>query len=226
MRVDLGLLVGVLAGGMLLTSFFSVGRKRLTPFLRHYAASSACLAGIIAVSAVRTAHPAEYAGAVATLLVKVTLIPLGILATARRFGDSMRLKSITRPVLSYGLAVACVAVAWLMARRLPVWSGPSQPGGSEVPLAGLLFVALALILLGFLILIVRRDLYSQIIGFLTLENGISAFAVVALGGVPFLMEMGIFAVIASGVVLMAILSGQVHDLYRSHDTDTLRNLTD
>jgi ABC-2 type transport system permease protein len=80
--------------------------------------------------------------------------------------------------------------------------------------------------LGFLLLIVRRDLYSQIIGFLTLENGISAFAVVALGGVPFLMEMGIFAVIASGVVLMAILSGQVHALYATHDTDTLRELTD
>ena len=95
-----------------------------------------------------------------------------------------------------------------------------------MPLAGLLFVALALILLGFLILIVRRDLYSQIIGFLTIENGISAFAVVALGGIPFLMEMGIFAVIGSGVVLMAILSGQVHALYATQDTDTLRELTD
>ena len=48
----------------------------------------------------------------------------------------------------------------------------------------------------------------------------------ALGGIPFLMEMGIFAVIASGVVLMAILSGQVHGLYQTHDTDTLRKLTD
>ncbi|HOG27915.1 MAG TPA: hypothetical protein PLT35_01440, partial [Vicinamibacterales bacterium] len=85
---------------------------------------------------------------------------------------------------------------------------------------------LVFFLLGFLLIIIRRDLYSQIIGFLTLENGISAFAVVALGGVPFLMEMGIFAVAASGVVLMAVLSGQVHALYASHDTDALRELTD
>jgi hydrogenase-4 membrane subunit HyfE len=69
-------------------------------------------------------------------------------------------------------------------------------------------------------------LFSQIIGFLTVENGISAFAVVALGGVPFLMEMGIFAVIGTGVLLMAFLSQQVHSLYRSHDTATLSDLID
>jgi len=116
-----------------------------------------------------------------------------------------------------GLSLARVS------RRVPV---TLAAGGGGVPLSGLLFVALALILLGFLVLIVRRDLYSQIIGFLTIENGIAAFAVVAIGGAPFLMEMGIFAVIAGGVVLMAILSGQVHALYRSHDTDTLRDLID
>ena len=64
------------------------------------------------------------------------------------------------------------------------------------------------------------------IGFLTLENGIAAFTVVALGGVSFMMEMGIFAVIASGVLLMAILSRKVHGLYRSHDTAILQDLTD
>jgi len=226
MRLDPALLSSVLTGGMLLAAFFSIGRTRLTTFLRHYAASSACLACVIAVSAAVSGNPAEYAGAAATLVVKVVLIPYGLLRTARRLGDSMRLTSMTRPVLSHGLAAASVAGAWLLARRLPLSAASGRAGGGEVPLAGLLFVALALILLGFLLLIVRRDLYSQIIGFKTLENGISAFAVVALGGVPFLMEMGIFAVIASGVVLMAILSGQVHALYATHDTDTLRELTD
>jgi hydrogenase-4 component E len=226
MTIDLYLVQGVLAGGMLLAAFFSVGRKRLPVFLRHYAASSACLAGIIAVNALRSAHPAEYAGAVATVVLKVGLIPLGILATARRCGDTMRLKAVTRPVLSYALAAAAVGGAYLLARRVPLALAAPGTASSAVPLAGLLFVALGLILLGFLILIVRRDLYSQIIGFLTLENGIAAFAVVAIGGAPFLMEMGIFAVIASGVVLMAILSGQVHEIYRTHDTDTLRHLID
>jgi hydrogenase-4 component E len=95
-----------------------------------------------------------------------------------------------------------------------------------IPLWGLVFVALALIFLGFLMLIIRRDLFSQITGFLTVENGISAFAVVALGGVPFLTEMGIFAAIGSGVVLMAVLSQHVHSLYRSHDTARLSDLID
>jgi hydrogenase-4 component E len=224
--LDLLPLQGVFAGGMLLTAFFSVGRKRLPVFVRHYALSSLCLAGIIAANAVGSRHLAEYTGAIATVVIKVVLIPMVILSTARRCGESFRLKPVTRPVLSYALAMLAIFVAWLLARRLTVALGPVHLRGDVVPLWGLLFVALALILLGFLILIIRRDLYSQIVGFLTLENGISAFAVIAIGGAPFLMEMGIFAVIGTGVVLMATLSQQVHALYQTHDTDTLQDLVD
>jgi len=222
--VDLLPIQGALAGGMLLAAFFSVGRKRLPTFLRHYALSSACLAGLIAANAVSTGHAAEYVGAVLTVLLKVGLIPMGLLLTARRDGESLRLRPLTRPVLSYALAFAAVAGAYLMSRRLPVT--PQATGASQPPLWGLLFVALALVLLGFLILIIRRDLYSQMVGFLTIENGVAAFTVVAIGGAPFLMEMGIFAVIAGGVLLMAVLSREVHRLYRTHDTGVLRDLTD
>ena len=92
----------------------------------------------------------------------------------------LRLKPITRPVASYALAVAAVGVAYVMSRRLPLAEGPVVPAVGVIQLWSLVFVALSLIFLGFLMLIIRRDLFSQIIGFLTVENGISAFAVVAL----------------------------------------------
>ncbi len=226
MTANLVSIEGVCAGGMLLTAFFAMGRKRLPTLLRQYAVSSACLAGLIVTHAVRTGHPAEYAGAAATLVVKVVAIPWVVISTARRLGEMMRLKPITRPVASYALAVAAVGVAYVMSRRLPLSMGPAQPSGGVIQLWSLVFVALALIFLGFLMLIVRRDLFSQIVGFLTVENGIAAFAVVALGGIPFLTEMGIFAAIGTGVLLMAILSQQVHSLYRSHDTARLTDLID
>jgi hydrogenase-4 component E len=226
MTTDLFSLEGVCAGGMLLTAFFSMGRKRLPTVLRHYSLSSACLAGLIVTHAARMGHAVEYAGAVATILVKVIAIPSLLMATARRLGEMLRLKPITRPVASYALAVASVGVAYVMSRRLPLSMGPALPAGGVIQLWSLVFVALSLIFLGFLMLIIRRDLFSQIVGFLTLENGISAFAVVALGGIPFLTEMGIFAAIATGVLLMAILSQQVHTLYRSHDTARLTDLID
>jgi hydrogenase-4 membrane subunit HyfE len=97
MTTDMMSLEGVCAGGMLLTAFFSMGRKRLPTVLRHYSISSACLAGLIVTHAVRTAHPAEYTGAALTILVKVGLIPFGLLATARRLGETLRLKPILRP---------------------------------------------------------------------------------------------------------------------------------
>ncbi len=226
MTTDLVSIEGVCAGGMLLTAFFSMGRKRLPTVLRHYSISSACLAGLIVTHAARMGHPVEYAGAVATIVVKVIGIPFLIMTTARRLGEMLRLKPITRPVASYALAVGSVGLAYVMSRRLPLSVGPTLPAGGVIQLWSLVFVALSLIFLGFLMLIVRRDLFSQIIGFLTLENGISAFAVVALGGIPFLTEMGIFAAIATGVLLMAVLSHQVHSLYRSHDTARLTDLID
>jgi hydrogenase-4 membrane subunit HyfE len=222
--VDLLPIQGALAGGMLLAAFFSVGRKRLPTFLRHYAVSSACLAGLIGANAVSSGHAAEYLGAALTVMLKVGVIPAGLLLTARRDGELLRLRPVTRPVLSYALALAAVGGAYLMSRRLPV--SPDAAAEGQPPLWGLLFVALALVLLGFLILIIRRDLYSQMVGFLTIENGVAAFTVVAIGGAPFLVEMGIFAVIAGGVLLMAVLSREVHRIYRTHDTGVLRDLTD
>ena len=125
MTSDLVSLEGVFAGGMLLAAFFSMGRRRLPTVLRHYSISSACLAGLIVSHAVRTAHPAEYAGAAATIVVKVVLVPFGILATARRLGEMLRLKPITRPVASYALSLLAVTGAYLMSRRLPLGIGPT-----------------------------------------------------------------------------------------------------
>ena len=85
---------------------------------------------------------------------------MAVAATARRSGESFRLKTITRPVASYALAAAAVGGAYLMARRLPLEIGTTLPAGHVVPLWSLVFVALALIFLGFLMLIVRRDLFS------------------------------------------------------------------
>jgi len=221
-------LEALFAGGMLLATFLSVGRKRLSSFLRYFAISSACLAGVIAVNALRTAHALEYGGALATLVVKAIAIPYLIRWTARRGGESFQLKPVTRPVVSNALALLAVVVAFMLSRRFPYEIALADASRRELAwlLAGLLFVALALMLLGLLLLILRRDIHSQIIGFLTLENGISALAVVALGGVPFMMEMGIFAVIGTGVLLMAVLSRQVHSLYHTHDTGQLRELVD
>ncbi len=81
-------------------------------------------------------------------------------------------------------------------------------------------------LLGGVMIAIRRDLYSQIIGFLTLENGISIMAAATLGAIPLLTEVGIFFTITIGAMLMSLLSRRLKELYAVEDSAELRELVD
>jgi hydrogenase-4 membrane subunit HyfE len=86
--------------------------------------------------------------------------------------------------------------------------------------------AFAAMFLGCAMMAVRRDLYSQIIGFFTFENGIAIVAAATLGAIPIVVEVGIFLTITIGALLMSVLSRRLKELYAVEDTSELRELVD
>ena len=80
--------------------------------------------------------------------------------------------------------------------------------------------------MGFAMMILRKDVLSQLLGFLVLENGIAAFSLSALGGIPVAIEFGVYSAVLIGAILMATLSGRVQQLFGTHDTSRLSELTD
>jgi hydrogenase-4 component E len=83
-----------------------------------------------------------------------------------------------------------------------------------------------MMLLGLLALVTRKGMYGQIIGFLLMENGIFTFGLTLTGGMPLLVELGVFFDVTIGSVLMAALSYRVQKEHDTVVTDRLSELVD
>ena len=75
---------------------------------------------------------------------------------------------------------------------------------------------MAVVLVAFVLMIVRRDVVSQAIGFFSLENGVSMASLVVAAGLPLILEVAflfdlLVAVVVFGV-LMRLHHGRAHSL--------------
>jgi hydrogenase-4 component E len=206
-----------LAVSFLLCAFLGSGKFRLGQILRYYSLQSLFLAGLLFSMA---SHGDEhlYASAVGVVIFKVVLIPAIISNSAKRSSASGRLTSLVRPAPSYFLSGFTLLLAVLVGMSI-------APALEDTDLI-LTVTAFAAMFLGGAMMAVRRDLYSQIIGFFTLENGISILAAATLGAIPLLAEVGIFFTITIGALLMSVLSRRLKELYAVEDTGELRELVD
>ncbi|MDO8425771.1 MAG: hypothetical protein Q7T01_04670 [bacterium] len=216
MNIALGLVVT--AGALLLTSVLAAGALRLQTLVRLFAASAWFLALLIA--GIGWLHGDEhfYAIAVATVAFKAIVIPMLILHSARSAGVSGRLRSYLRPASTYFLLLGIIAFVLIGVHR--------SPFAAHTDVNYLLALAVALVLIGLFMMVVRRDILSQMLGFLTMENGVAAFSYATVSSLPVLIELGVVAAVTIGVFLMSFLSAHVQRLYGTEDTDVLRELTE
>lgn len=215
---SLELFQALFAGGLLLAGVLTAMTLRLQLMLRLYAIASLCLAALTVGLALEHGTNHLLIAAAATLLIKVILIPSIVGRMVKRVGASMRLISSLRPTTTLFLVVAVLCLVLFNIRQSAFFE--------TVDPSYVLFVSVSLLLIGFLMMILRRDIYSEIIGFLTLENGIALFSIATIGSGPAFVEIGIFSVILIGAVLMTLLSRRICELYGTENTDTLRELID
>lgn len=196
--------------GLLLFTLVLIGKPRLPAIIRYFALSSLCLAGLTVTSSLLRADEHGVYSAFGTLVFKVIAIPVVLIYAASRAKASMQLKFYLRPATTYFVAAFILGITYFVSGRF-----------AAVP-----FVPIALVLLGLAFMIMRKDLYSQIIGFMIMENGVAAYGVAAVGGIPLLMEIGIFLTVTAGALVMAVLSRHVQEMFASGDTERLTELTE
>ena len=88
----------------------------------------------------------------------------------------------------------------------------------------LLYTSVALIVLGIALMIIKRNIFSEIVGLLVVENGIAVFVLATVGSLPLMIEFGIFSVTVATAYILALLSAQISELHGSSDTEDLREL--
>ncbi len=211
------LLLSFLAGGMLLLAFFIVARMRLRSMLMMFAWQSFLLACYAALVAMTTNESHLLITAVLTVVLKTWAIPFYLQRSAERSGASQRLQSFLRPASALLIGSVMVIGAFFLTQRLVPMTDPNYITAS---------VSVSMMLLGLLALVTRKGMYGQIIGFLLMENGIFTFGLTLTGGMPLLVELGVFFDVTIGSVLMAALSYRVQKEHDTVVTDRLSELVD
>jgi len=204
--------------GSLLLSFVMLGSRWLTNYVLAFAAQSWLIAMLSAAVAWVGGYPELYAIAVLTAIVRGLLLPYLLLRIMRELAVARELHVVVQPSSSLVLGALLVLFAFAVAAHAGHALGLD---GSVAVLA--LTVMLAMKLIGFLMLAVRREAMTQILGLLELENGIFLGSQILVPAMPMLIELvvlfDLLVVVASLGVLVRLLvvhvgSTSSHELRR------------
>jgi hydrogenase-4 membrane subunit HyfE len=89
---------------------------------------------------------------------------------------------------------------------------------------GMLGIALATVMLAFLMMITRRKAITQVVGFLAMENGLFLAATSATYGMPMVVELGIALDVLVGVIILGVFFFQIRDQFDSLDIHHMEKL--
>lgn len=210
------ILTNILFGFMLVIGVFLLGRMRIRSLLRFFAMQSFCLAAVAAIAAL-AGQPHLFITAALVFVIKTVMIPLFMIRVMSKGQLPERLRSAVKPTSSMFLGVVMTLLAFFLTFSLIDTFGQNF---------FIIAVSLSLALMGLLMMMARKGLYGQIVGFLMMENGIFALGLALTGGMPLLVEIGVFFDVTVGAVIMALLSYRVGSESRATDTDALETLTD
>ncbi len=208
-------LSGACLVGAVLAAFLMASRMRLASLASLYAIQAMLLSAAVAFYAVAHGDASAYAVAGLTFVLKALLIPYWFVRIVRAHGSSERLVAYARPTtLSFG-ALFSVSFAGLIAQELA--------RASSAPYVALAS-SIALILIGFLMLVSRRDMIGLGFGFLVVEAGVFALGLALTGGMPLFVELGALFDLSIFFVLLVAFARRAQREHASLATDYLREL--
>ncbi|MFF4038227.1 hypothetical protein [Streptomyces sp. NPDC001816] len=140
----------------------------------------------------------------------------------QRYGDEGAETRETQPLVNVAASLLTAALLTLLAYAVarPLTELNPTPATRALP------VGLAVVLIGFFVLVTRRRALAQVVGFLLLDNGITATAFLATSGVPLIVELGVSFDVLLAVLVLQILTTRVREAFGTTDIDDLRELHD
>jgi hydrogenase-4 component E len=90
----------------------------------------------------------------------------------------------------------------------------------------ILAVSLALVLIGLLMMVFRQQAIAQVLGFMSMENGLFLAAVSATGGMPLVVELGVAFDVLVAMVLFGVFFFRIRESIDSLDVDRLNQLSE
>jgi hydrogenase-4 component E len=211
----------VIAAVMLLLEFGMLRQALVRDQVRLYAAQSALISVLAIVIAADRNLPDLYALAGLSAALKVVAVPLVMRRLVGRADEESEALGVAgsntvSPASAVLAGIVLAAVGFFCFGSLDIHS-PAAP-------ATALAIAAAMVLVSFGLMIVRRDVASQAIGFFTLENAISLAALVVASGLPLILETAFLFDLLVAVVVFGVLIRGRHARSESLSTADLTRL--
>jgi hydrogenase-4 component E len=208
--------INLFAAFLLLLAFAMLTQRRILTLINLFAAQGATLTASTVVVAWSTNQAHLYESAALTFVLKVLVLPWILHRLIRRLNVKWDVETLINIPTTMLVGIVLVILAFNLA--LPI----SQLAGTITK--STLGIALASVLLSFLMMITRSKAVPQVIGFLAMENGLLFAATSATYGMPMVVELGIALDVLVGMVILGVFFFQIRERFDSLDIRHLEKL--
>jgi hydrogenase-4 component E len=209
-------LINLFATLILLLSFAMISQRRVVSLVNLFMFQGAALVAASFLLAYVTHQPDLYVSGGLTLVLKVVFIPWMLHRMINKLNVRWDVETLFNIPTTMLVGIALVIFAFSLALPISRLSD-SIAGGS-------LGIALACVLLSFMMMITRSKAVPQVIGFLSMENGLIFAATTVTNGMPMIVEFGIALDVLVGVLILGVFMFQIREKFDSLDIHHLEVL--
>ena len=209
-------LINLGAALLLLTSFAMLSQRRILSLVNLYALQGGVLSVSTAAVAYTSGQDHLYISAALSFVLKMLLLPWIL----HRLIAKLNVRWDSEPQLNIPttMLVGILLVVFSFALSQPIAQLSTSIARST------LGIALAVVMLSFLMMITRRKAISQVIGFLAMENGLFFAAMSATHGMPMVVELGVALDVLVGTLILGVFFFQIREQFDSLDLQHLEKL--
>src|SRR5258708_10023972 len=208
----------LLCGGFLLAAVLVLWRHDLAALVRLFAAQGVALAALVAVLGAHQRDGVLLGVAGALLALRGALLPALMRRALTASGEGRETQPLVNVAASLLVAALLALLSYAVCR--PVVALSPSAATHAVP------AALSVVLIGFFVLVTRRRALSQVVGFLLIDNGITAIAFLTTSGIPLIVELGVSLDVLLVVLVLQVLTTRIRTAFGGSDLDDLRELHD
>lgn len=201
-----------LAGMMLVASFSLLYQARILAVLQVFAAQAIILAVAVAWIAWTNNEPHLFITAAIAFFLKGVIIPLALTRTVVRLGIHRDIEQVVNVGMALVIGLGLTALSLILVLKVT----KTAPSFTQEGLA----LALAIILLGYLMMITRHNAVTQIVGFMSIENGL-ILAAAGARGMPLVVEVSVAFSVLIALFVFAVFIFRMRERFDSVDVEAL-----
>ncbi len=209
-------ILNLLAALLLLITFAMLSQRRIISLIHLFTLHGVVLVATALVVAYVTNDKHVYMSAALTFVLKVVMIPWILHKLIIRLDVRWDVEPLINVPATMLIGIVLVIIAFNLA--LPV------ARLSDAIAHGTLGIALACILLSFMMMITRSKAVPQVIGFLSMENGLFFAATAATSGMPMIVELGVALSVLGGILILGVFLFQIREQFENMDIRNLETL--